>query len=392
VLQPYSKQADLKEDTVKQVSLHLLLFVDKRSASKNNTQRIQAYLESLQAEYAFELQAIEVDKQPQLVEYYKLVATPALVKIAPEPRQTLAGGNLVEQLKKWWPRWQLELHQLEVKSIQEEESSELATIDKFHSVNYSAELIRLSDEIFRLKKEKEELTEQLRFKDQVLAMLAHDLRSPLTAASIAVETLEIAGTKEDSDRITQLKEQLYKQARKQFRIMNRMITNILQASKSMSAEFSVEPRPLQLRDVCQDVLSQLASRIEEKSQKLIEDIPGDLPAVYGDEELIRQVIVNLVENAIKYTPEGGEISLSILHRTSQKIQVSVGDTGPGIPPEKQERIFEGHFRLKRDREKEGYGIGLALCRKVIRVHYGQIWVDSSPNKGSCFHFTLPVFR
>jgi two-component system, OmpR family, clock-associated histidine kinase SasA len=392
VLQPYNKQANLKEDTAKQVSLQLLLFVDNRSASKNNTQRIQAYLESLKAEYAFELQAIEIDKQPQLVEYYKLVATPALVKIAPAPRQTLAGSNLVEQLKKWWPRWQLELHQLEVKSLQDEETSEMVAIDKFKSVNYSAELIRLSDEIFRLQREKEELAEQLRFKDQVLAMLAHDLRSPLTAASIAVETLEIAATKEDSDRITQLKEQLYKQARKQFRIMNRMITNILQASKSMSAEFSVEPRPLQLQDVCQDVLSQLSSRIAEKSQKLIEDIPGDLPEVYGDEELIRQVLVNLLENAIKYTPEGGEISLSILHRTSQKIQVSVGDTGPGIPSEKQERIFEGHFRLKRDREKEGYGIGLALCRKVIRVHYGQIWVDSSPNKGSCFHFTLPVYR
>jgi two-component system, OmpR family, clock-associated histidine kinase SasA len=392
VLQPYNKQADKSEGTRKQVSLQLLLFVDNRSASKNNTQRVKAYLENLQAEYAFDLQAIEIDKQPQLVEYYKLVATPALIKIAPEPRQTLAGSNLVEQLKKWWPRWQLELHQLEVKTLQEEDSSELAAIDKFNSVNYSAELIRLSDEIFRLQKEKEELGEQLRFKDQVLAMLAHDLRSPLTAASIAVETLEIASTKEESDRIIQLKEQLYKQARRQFRIMNRMITNILQASKSMKAEFSVEPRPLHLQDICQEVLSQLASRIEEKSQKLIEDIPGDLPEIYGDEELIRQVIVNLVENAIKYTPEGGEISLSILHRTSQKIQVSVGDTGPGIPPEKQERIFDGHFRLKRDRDKEGYGIGLALCRKVIRVHYGQIWVDSSPNKGSCFHFTLPVYR
>jgi two-component system clock-associated histidine kinase SasA len=265
-------------------------------------------------------------------------------------------------------------------------------IDGANSLRYSAEIIRLTDEIFRLKKEKEELTEQLKFKDQILAMLAHDLRSPLTAASIAVETLELTEDREKTERTVKLKEHLYKQARKQFRLMNRMITNILQASKSVSAQFRVELHQLLLQELCHDVIAQLSNRITEKSQKLISDIPGDLPQVYADEELIRQVILNLLENAIKYTPEGGKISLSILHRTSQKIQVSIGDTGPGIPSEKQEQIFEGHFRLKRDLEKEGYGIGLALCSKVIRAHYGQIWVDSAPDKGSCFHFTLPVYR
>jgi two-component system clock-associated histidine kinase SasA len=105
---------------------------------------------------------------------------------------------------------------------------------------------------------------------------------------------------------------------------------------------------------------------------------------------VRQVIVNLLDNANKYTPEGGKISLSILHRTSQKIQVSVCDDGPGIPEEKREHIFEGHFRLQRDEAQEGYGLGLSLCRKVIRAHCGQIWVDSIFDRGSCFHFTLPV--
>ncbi|MFN7257382.1 MAG: ATP-binding protein, partial [Microcystis sp.] len=122
------------------------------------------------------------------------------------------------------------------------------------------------------------------------------------------------------------------------------------------------------------------------------DIPQDLPPVYADEELIRQVIINLLENGIKYTPAGGEITLSVLHRTTQKVQVSISDTGPGIPEEKQEHIFEGHVRLKRDEGKEGYGIGLSVCRKIIRAHYGQIWVDSVPDHGSSFHFTLPVYR
>jgi len=77
---------------------------------------------------------------------------------------------------------------------------------------------------------------------------------------------------------------------------------------------------------------------------------------------------------------------------SKKVQVSVIDTGPGIPAENQEHIFEDKFRLKRDEQQDGYGIGLGLCKRLIRANCGEIWVDSSCNKGSAFHFTLPVYR
>ena len=120
------------------------------------------------------------------------------------------------------------------------------------------------------------------------------------------------------------------------------------------------------------------------------DIPPDLPEVYGDVALLRQVIVNLLDNAIKYSAQGSDIRLVGLHRTLQKVQVSVIDHGHGIPEDEQEKIFEGHFRLKRDRKKEGYGLGLALCRRIVQAHHGRIWVDSAVGKGSEFHFTLPV--
>jgi two-component system clock-associated histidine kinase SasA len=122
------------------------------------------------------------------------------------------------------------------------------------------------------------------------------------------------------------------------------------------------------------------------------DIPSDLPLVYADPERVRQVLINLLDNAIKYAPAQGTIAISVLHRTTQKVQVSICDNGPGVPEENHERIFEEHFRLKRDEAQEGYGIGLALCQRIVRAHYGQIWVDSVPNQGSCFHFTLPVYR
>ncbi len=390
MLEPPNIQTTSQQTPPVPGSIQLLLFVDERPSSQDNIEQIQQYFQSVKSDYPCELQVIEINRNPHLVEHYRLVAAPALVKISPEPRHTLAGSNLVHQLKKWWPRWQLATQEQQANAEREGEAQETSSTGI--NVGYSAELMRLSDEIFRLKQEKEELLGQLKFKDQVLAMLAHDLRSPLTAASIAVETLELAYHQPDTERNIQLREQLYQQARRQFRVMNRLITDILQASKSMNAQLQVHHRSLFLQQLCQEVLEQYKDLFQEKSLTLVQDIPQDIPQVYADEELIRQVIVNLLDNAIKYTPAGGTVTLSILHRTNQKIQVRVCDTGPGVPEEKQERIFEGHFRLKRDEGKEGYGLGLSLCRKIIRAHYGQIWVESVLEQGSCFHFTLPVYR
>jgi two-component system clock-associated histidine kinase SasA len=226
-------------------------------------------------------------------------------------------------------------------------------------------------------------------------MLAHDLRNPLTAAALAVETLEIGYSAEDrrATRFTAtLTTQLLKHARTQIKAIDRMITDILQVAKGSNTQIQVHPEKIELRALCMAVLKNFDEQLQYKSLNLETDFPQDLPLVYADPERIRQVITNLLDNAIKYTPPKGSIKVSILHRTTQKIQVSFCDTGPGIPPEKQEKIFEDRFRLERDRTKEGYGIGLSLCQRIIRAHYGQIWVESPDRQGSCFHFTLPVYR
>ena len=336
---------------------------------------------------------IEIDKQPYLVEYFKLVATPALVKIAPQPRQILAGSNLIEQLEIWWPRWKISLQNnsgSNSQALNKVDSSSVQSTTKHNG--YSGDLIKLSDEVFSLQQEKEELLEQLRFKEQILAMLAHDLRSPLTAASLAMETLELSEDYDNTKEKQQLRQKLYQQSRQQVTIMKRMISDLLEASTSVNAKLNIYPIKLNVHSICQSAIAQVQKQLKTKSHVFKEDIPQDIPQIYADAELVRQLLVNLLDNAIKYTPEGGEISLSVLHRTSQKVQFSVSDTGPGIPLEKQERIFEGNFRLPRDRNQEGYGLGLTLCRKIVRAHYGQIWVNSSLDNGSCFEFTLPVYR
>jgi two-component system clock-associated histidine kinase SasA len=379
--------------------LQLLLFVDGRPKSRQQVQRIRAYLKDLETEYSFELQIIDVGQQPYLAEHFKLVATPALVKIHPEPRQILAGSNIIAQLKTWWPRWQAGVDaflklQEDLQDRIEENGRVTSPKSTIRSVAVSAELIRLSDEIFRMKQEKEQLQEQLQFKDRVIAILAHDLRNPLTATAIAIETLQ-SNFNLDTGGFGHLKPgmivHLLKQARSQTRIIDRMIADLLQVGRGNDTELPITPQKLELGKLCLAILEELRDRYTAKLQNLETDIPKDLPCVYADPERIRQVLINLLDNAIKYTPAGGKISVAGLHRTAQKVQFSISDTGPGIPLENRDRIFENHFRLQRDQGTEGYGIGLCLCQRIIRAHYGQIWVDSSPNGGAWFHFTLPVY-
>lgn len=378
----------MTKESSKQVSLQLLLFVDHRSNSQEYIQKLHHYLNSLNTDYSFQLEVIQLEDQPHLVEHFKLVVTPALVKIAPGTRQTIAGTDLISQVQKCWSSWQDDLI-CEEKSILENYTHSGPDCS---SVGYSAELLKMADENFKLKQENEELLKKLKFKDQILAMLVHDLRSPLTAVTLALDTLQLAEKSQPAEKITTLKDHLYQQTKQQFKLMERMISDILQASHSISNKFEIKCKPIYLQDICQVILPQLTHKIEAKGQTLTSDFPQDLPQVYGDEELIGQVLINLLENANKYTPQGGKINLSLLHRTSQKIQVSICDNGPGIPEEQKHLIFDGYFRLERDQNKDGYGIGLALCRQVITSHYGQIWVENCASGGSCFHFTLPVYK
>jgi two-component system, OmpR family, clock-associated histidine kinase SasA len=393
-------QAPLEKFTDSEASLQLLLFVDARLSSRKDIQRIRSYLETLRAEYPFDLMIVDVGEHPYLAEHFKLVATPALIKIHPLPRQILAGSNLIAQLKICWQRWQHSVEEYEADFVKEV-FSQTSTKDEMPqlttgSIASSIELMQLSDEIFRLKQEKAELLDRLQFKDKVMSMLAHDLRSPLTAASLAVETLELDQKKQQNGDLPQLtpglKTRLFNQARTQFRSMDRMITDLLESGRGSNAELNVRPQKLQLSQLCQNVLAQMKEQFLLKSQQIETDIPQDLPCVYADEDLVRQVLLNLLDNAHKYTPAGGKILVSVLHRTTQKIQVSVCDNGLGVPEENRDRIFEDHFRLERDEAKDGYGLGLSLCQRIIRAHYGRIWVDSVPLGGGCFHFTLPIYR
>ncbi|MBE9139986.1 histidine kinase [Nodosilinea sp. LEGE 07088] len=377
------------------VPLKLLLFIDKRPSLAQQVRQIKQYLKTLETHFEFNLDVVDIGEQPYLAEHYKLVASPALIKISPAPQQMLAGSNIVNQLERWWPKWQQE--HLEAINQAETDPNSFTELpaDEGNPLVYSAELMRLSDEIFRLNQTREEMEAQLRFKDRIIAMMAHDLRNPLTAASIAVETLELGYAPNQTRQITltpELTGQLLKHAKTQIRAINRMITDILKAARGASMELPIIPQELDLPTLCLEVVEAFQNRLQEKQQILTTEIPQDLPTVYADGTQVKRVITNLLDNAIKYTPVGGQVSIIALHRTTQKVQINVVDTGPGVPQENREKIFEESYRLQRDVTQEGYGLGLALCQRIIRAHYGQIWVESAPNTGSSFYFTLPVYR
>ncbi|MEN9205915.1 MAG: histidine kinase [Thermostichales cyanobacterium DRC_bins_46] len=352
--------------------LHLLLVVDGRLLAKDLVGLIQGKLAHLEGEYPASLEVVDVGERPYVAEHYKLVATPALVKSHPLPAQVLVGNDLATQMEVWWPRWQ-----------QQAAAAQQRDPDPSGSAAESMLRLQLSEEIFALRQEQAQLREQLAFKDRILGMLAHDLRSPLTSTSLVLETL----LQHDLD--PQMRRQLLEQGRSQMRKMEELITDILEAARSSEVVFRLHSRETHLEEIFQSVMDEFLPRIK-ANLTLCTDIPAQFPAVHVDQERIRQVFVNLLDNAVKYTPPNGKISVAFLHRTTQKVQVSIADTGPGIPDEAKEKIFCEAVRLIED--KGGYGIGLALCRRIIRAHYGHIWVEDAEPCGSVFHFTLPVYR
>lgn len=372
---------------VVELSINLLLFINLRNHSSALVEEIRSTLDELKGKAEFELEITQVREHPQLAEHFKLVATPSLVKTHPLPAQVLTGSNVTEQLRYWWPRW---ISSAQLLASNEPPPSEDSSLDlKGLPTDISEYIFGLEDETFRLRQENDSLRAQLRFRDRIISILAHDLRNPLMGASLAVETLG-KGLSQETPLPAGLDLQLVKQAKGQLKVLDNLVADMLQPDWGQE-RLTIEPQRCDLGELRATVIQQFEEQIAAKGQSLQVDIPLDLPPACADTERIRQVFANLLDNAIKYTPHGGKIMISAFHRTSQKLEVSLCDTGPGIPLEDQGRIFENTVRLDRDQATPGYGIGLALCDRIIKAHYCRIWVDSRMPEGSCFRFTLPVF-
>ncbi|MEB3314320.1 MAG: circadian clock KaiB family protein, partial [Cyanobacteriota bacterium] len=260
-----------------QIQLKLLLFIDKRPSLAQQVQRIRQYLKGFANQSPFHLDVVDIGEQPYLAEHYKLVASPALIKIAPLPQQMLAGSDIVSQLEYWWPKWQQESLDHGNSWLDDQVSQPPQSPSQLtrNTLVHSTELIRLSDEIFRINQAREELEAQVRFKDRIIAMMAHDLRNPLTAASIAIETLELGYAPDQSRHLNlspELTGQLLKHAKTQIQTINRMITDILKTARGASVELQLHPQELDLVTLCCDVANGFKDQLQAKQQRLSQEI------------------------------------------------------------------------------------------------------------------------
>ena len=173
-------------------------------------------------------------------------------------------------------------------------------------------VIKLTDEIFTLKQEKAELLDRLKLQDRAMSVLAHDLRNPLTAAALALGTLEIIHDPHDyrANSLDPVKvARLIDRARTQLQSIDRLVNDILQPRATTSNQLDICPQKLNLSELVLDVVTQLKAQLKTKAQVITTDIPQDIPPIYGDLAKLRQVIVNLLDNAIKYTPDRGQIHI-----------------------------------------------------------------------------------
>ena len=365
--------ASLDGDSSQRRHLKLLLVAAPHHRASPDLRGLVAFLENRDFGFDASLEIADPAERQELLELHRLVATPALIKLEPTPKQVFAGNTLLQQLRNLLPRWQ----QLEVVSglgisLRPAESDGSRTQRE----------LQLEDQLLVLRQENETLIERLGVQERLLRMVAHELRTPLTASKLALQSLNLG----------QIDQTRFRD------VLGRRLDDIEQLSKDLLEvgttrwEALFNPQRLALGPVTAEAILELEKLWVGRGLELITDIPTDLPDVYADQRRMRQVLLNLLENAFKFTPDGGQVSLTILHRTSQWLQVSVCDSGPGIPRDEQERIFLERVRLPQTSSStSGFGVGLSVCRRITEVHGGRIWVVSEPDEGACFHFTVPVW-
>ncbi|MCP9886508.1 histidine kinase [Cyanobium sp. ATX 6A2] len=354
--------------------LQLLLLAGRQHLASADLRQLQQLLRDEDLGLKAQLTISDPARHPELLELHRLVATPALVKLAPLPRQVFAGSTISSQLRSWLPRWQ-----------QEQVVTSLGINLKPAEADGSRSRreLQLEDQLLVLRQENEALIERLGVQERLLRMVAHELRTPLTASKLALQSYELGQI--DVHRFQDV-------LRRRLNDIEALSQDLLEVG-STRWEALFNPQRLNLGTVAAETILELEKLWVGRDLRLVTDIPADLPDVHADGRRMRQVLLNLLENAFKYTAEGGTVSLALVHRTSQWLQVSVCDSGPGIPEAEQERIFQDRVRLPQTAgSTAGYGVGLSVCRRIAEVHGGRIWVVSEPGEGACFHVTVPVWN
>jgi two-component system phosphate regulon sensor histidine kinase PhoR len=228
-----------------------------------------------------------------------------------------------------------------------------------------------------------------------VANVSHELRTPLTSIKGYIEAL-LDGAKDDPDTSTKFLDIILKQSDR----LNLILEDLLQLSKIESGQVLFKREPLHIQSVIERTLAMIKPIADKKGHRLLSFVDDDLPAVLGDEDRLMQVLSNLLDNAVKYTPEKGTITVAAhpvwddAEQTTiaMAVELSVTDTGIGIPEGDRPRVFERFYRVDKARSRDlgGTGLGLAIVRHIVEGLGGRVWVEGNVPTGSRFVVRLPI--
>jgi len=227
-----------------------------------------------------------------------------------------------------------------------------------------------------------------RMKSEFISVVSHELRTPLTSIKNAVNII-LGGT---AGEITQNQEKFLSLASRNIDRLAGIINDLLDLSKLEAGKVEMRFQEVDLNEPLDTVISSLRPQAENKSITISKEISVDLPKIYGDEDKIEQIFTNLINNAIKFTPDGGSIKTSA-RPLDDFIEISVKDTGIGIPEKELDHVFDKFHQISGSltRKTGGTGLGLPITKRLIEAHKGEIRVESEVGKGSKFIFTLPQY-
>jgi signal transduction histidine kinase len=246
---------------------------------------------------------------------------------------------------------------------------------------------RVQDRTQALEEANERLREHDRLRSMFVSTVSHELRTPMTSMKGLVENMLDGLTGKLTDRQSFYLERVKHNIER----LTRMSNDLLDLSRIEGGGMQLSRIPLSVIDLATEAVDTLQPAARQKSLSLTVKFESGIPEISGDRDKLHQVVTNIVNNAIKFTKPGGEIQLDGCLRNNGMVQISVRDTGCGIPPKELPHIFERFYRGESVAvESRGAGLGLAISKSLVELHGGQIWVDSILGEGSCFYFTLPT--
>ena len=237
------------------------------------------------------------------------------------------------------------------------------------------------------------LIEVDRLKSEFVATVSHELRTPMTSIKGYVDILLMGVAGDLSEQQLRFLSVVQQNTER----LTILVNDLLDLSRIEAGQVSLTMGSIDLSELIDEVMEEIdrLTVAENKSMQFDLDLPPDLPRISGDAERIRQILINLLGNSCHYTPSNGKVSLSVRH-VGDEIQIDIKDNGVGIPPKEQERIFDRFYRGENHMviATAGTGLGLSIVAKLINMHHGRIWVQSSgiEGEGSTFSFTLPIFN